>query len=253
MIDIHELKKQCPDYSFLHMDTVGSTNEYLKEHLDLPEKTVVIAEEQTRGKGRKGRSFYSPKGCGIYLSLLIKPQDSLDSVFDLTAITALSALKAIQTIYGITPSIKWLNDLLVHGQKIAGILCESLFFGSQIKAMILGIGINVHAFERPAEIASVAASIEDFSPIKKPRSILIALMSTRKSTFIRLAKFLPGLFEESMIIFICLSKTNTVNKSCWFLLRFRFVPGSSREAVWHTLLDPVDLGRPNQWAFHIRS
>lgn len=174
MIDIHELKKQCPDYSFLHMDTVGSTNEYLKEHLDLPEKTVVIAEEQTRGKGRKGRSFYSPKGCGIYLSLLIKPQDSLDSVFDLTAITALSALKAIQTIYGITPSIKWLNDLLVHGQKIAGILCESLFFGSQIKAMIIGIGINVHTFERPAEIASVAASIEDFSPIKKPRSILIA-------------------------------------------------------------------------------
>ena len=174
MIDIHELKKQCPDYSFLHMDTVGSTNEYLKEHLDLPEKTVVIAEEQTRGKGRKGRSFYSPKGCGIYLSLLIKPQDSLDSVFDLTAITALSALKAIQTIYGITPSIKWLNDLLVHGQKIAGILCESLFFGSQIKAMIIGIGINVHTFERPAEIASVAASIEDFSSIKKPRSILIA-------------------------------------------------------------------------------
>ena len=174
MIDIHELKKQCPAYSFLHMDTVGSTNEYLKEHLELPEKTVVIAEEQTRGKGRNGRSFYSPKGCGIYLSLLIKPQDNLDSVFDLTAITALSALKAIQTIYGISPSIKWLNDLLVHGQKIAGILCESLFFGSQIKAMILGIGINVHAFKRPAEIASIAASIEDFSPIKKPRSILIA-------------------------------------------------------------------------------
>lgn len=174
MIDVRVLKKLCPTYSFLHLDTVDSTNEYLKSRLDLFEKTIVIAEGQRRGKGRNGRSFYSPKGCGIYMSLLIKPQNNSDTIFDLTGIAALSALKAIQTVYGITPSIKWLNDLMVQDQKITGILCESLFFGNRMKAMILGIGINVHSFKKPLDIASIAASIEDFVPIKKPRSILIA-------------------------------------------------------------------------------
>ena len=174
MIDVRVLKKLCPTYSFLHLDTIDSTNEYLKSRLDLFEKTIVIAEGQTQGKGRNGRSFYSPKGCGIYMSLLIKPQNDPNTIFDLTGITALSALKAIQTVYGITPSIKWLNDLMVQDQKIAGILCESLFFGNRMKAMILGIGINVHSFKKPLDIASIAASIEDFVPIKKPRSILIA-------------------------------------------------------------------------------
>lgn len=162
-----------PFYKIMMVDSIDSTNSWLSMHTDLNEGTVLIANEQTGGKGRNGRSFYSFADVGIYLSLLLKPKEEIENILHYTALCAVSMCEAIEEIYGFYPSIKWLNDIYYQDKKLGGILCEGKLFNGKFESLILGIGINVHSFIRPEEIALSAASIEDFVPIKKPRHALI--------------------------------------------------------------------------------
>ena len=181
MIRAMQLQKEIPSFYHVHcFEQLGSTNTWLMEHTDMEEGTVIIADEQTGGKGRNGRHYHSPKGSGIYLSLLLKPDGALHDVLSLTAATAVACLKAIEEVYGLACSIKWLNDILYEGKKISGILCEGKMMAGKdvMQAMVVGIGINVHSFERPADIADIAGSIEDFTNIQKPRQLLVARFLT---------------------------------------------------------------------------
>ena len=123
--------------------------------------TVVIADQQTGGKGRRGRSFASPSGAGIYLSYLFKPDSGFDKISDLTSWTAVAVSDAIRSAYNLDSQIKWVNDLLMNRKKICGILTEVTVEGESgfIDTCIIGIGVNVNEEDFPPEISEIATSI----------------------------------------------------------------------------------------------
>ena len=107
-----------------------------------PEGTLVITEEQTAGRGRRGKSWVSPAGANLLFSVLLRPPMEGDRVFVLTMVLALAALKAVKTIAGVNALIKWPNDLYAGGKKLAGILTEFSVKGKQVDWVVLGMGMN---------------------------------------------------------------------------------------------------------------
>ncbi|MBR5181726.1 MAG: biotin--[Clostridiales bacterium] len=144
-------------------DSVDSTNNVLKDLASKGAKsgTVVIADHQSGGKGRRGRSFTSPSGLGIYFSYLFKPESGFEKISDLTSWTAVAVADAIKNAYGLDSQIKWVNDLLMNRKKICGILTEVTVEGESgfIDTCIIGIGINVNETSFPAELSEIATSI----------------------------------------------------------------------------------------------
>lgn len=161
--------------------TVDSTNTAVKALASqgAPEGTVLVAEEQTGGKGRRGRSFYSPSGTGIYFSILLRPVlKALDATLITTA-AAVAVAASIESVTGIVATIKWVNDVFVGGKKVCGILTEGSFDmeSGGLEYAVLGIGINVIKPDSgyPAEISSIAGAIfNDKEPETGTRSRLIA-------------------------------------------------------------------------------
>lgn len=139
------------------LKVTDSTNTRLKNMLNAPCGTVVVAEEQTGGRGRYGRHFYSPRG-GIYLSYLYGGK--YDDAAFLTAVCGVAVKRAAEKICGVKLSLKWVNDLLLNGKKVCGILTEAVYFGAEHRTVI-GIGINCGSENEPLadEIAAVATSI----------------------------------------------------------------------------------------------
>lgn len=156
----------CAHEPVLVFDTLPSTNDRLKEMAKqgAQDGTVVIADAQTAGKGRLGRSFHSPKGKGLYLSYLWRPHClQAERLLPLTGLCAVAALRAVEKTYGVKTKIKWTNDLLCNGRKIAGILTEmTLQAGSDLAdAVIIGVGINVCQTEDdfPEDLRTIASSL----------------------------------------------------------------------------------------------
>jgi len=108
-----------------------------------PQGTLVVADAQTKGRGRLGRSWVSPPGTGLYFSVVLRPTCSPDRFPALTLAAGVAAASAIQRV-GLTPQLKWPNDILISGKKVGGILTEAVFDKKQIDFVILGIGINVN-------------------------------------------------------------------------------------------------------------
>lgn len=119
---------------------------------------LFIADEQTCGRGRMGRSFYSPKSTGLYATLLFNAPDNNDRLLSLTALAAVAALEAIEAKFGIKTDIKWVNDLYLNGKKVAGILAESFPVGKK-RMIIVGIGINLSTSMFPDELRDKASSL----------------------------------------------------------------------------------------------
>lgn len=146
-------------------DSVDSTNTVLKGLAadGAPGGTVVMADHQSGGRGRRGRSFVSPAGVGIYLSYLFRPESGFGQLAALTGWAAVAAADAIQKACGVEPRIKWVNDLLVHGKKISGILTEAIagVGSSAVEACVIGIGVNVNDApgDFPPELAEIATSL----------------------------------------------------------------------------------------------
>lgn len=147
-------------------DRVSSTNTLVKEAgaAGKAEGYVLVANEQTGGRGRYGRNFYSPKATGIYFSILLRPKLRVDDVATITTMAAVSVAEAIQKVTGKEVQIKWVNDLFFQGLKICGILTEGAL-NMESKGMdyvVLGIGLNVR-FPRggfPKELEKIATSLE---------------------------------------------------------------------------------------------
>jgi len=130
-----------------------------------PEGYVLVAEEQTAGKGRLGRSFHSPANHGVYFSLLLKPGIPASDAALITPSAAVAVALAIEEVYGVKVGIKWVNDLLADGKKVCGILTETVI-GAQsglVEIAVLGIGVNVTRPETgyPDDIKTVAAALTD--------------------------------------------------------------------------------------------
>ena len=129
-------------YSFEVRDVVTSTNGILKEQAKCGKKeySVLIASSQTEGRGRMGRSFFSPDDSGLYMSVLLRPEDDINSL-TITTDAAVACAKAIETISGKSTGIKWVNDIYIDGRKVCGILAEACVGESRF--VILGVGVNV--------------------------------------------------------------------------------------------------------------
>jgi BirA family transcriptional regulator, biotin operon repressor / biotin---[acetyl-CoA-carboxylase] ligase len=144
-----------------HFFKTDSTNRVAMElgYADEPEGTVVLAEEQTAGRGRAGRSWHSERGTGLYATVLLRPKMSPVQAPLLTMLAGLSAHSAAQAQAGLAAELKWPNDLLVNGRKLGGILTEMHAEPNAVRFVIVGIGINVNQEKFPGELATTATSL----------------------------------------------------------------------------------------------
>jgi len=128
---------------------------------EVPEGTVIIAEEQRSGKGRMNRTWHSPKYTGIWMSLILRPNIPLTKAPQLTLLTAVAIVQAIEEVTGLQSEIKWPNDILIGGKKVTGILTELQAEADRIHSIIIGIGINVNQKEEdfPSELQEKASSL----------------------------------------------------------------------------------------------
>ncbi len=159
----HKLNVSAKKYNILFYDSVSSTNTLLREMADKGAKDnrVLIAERQTAGKGRMGRSFFSPSDTGIYISILIHPDKEIKNPVFITTYAAVAACRAIEKTTDKKPLIKWVNDIIINGKKVCGILTESVFENGKMKYAVMGIGFNVFYPDSgfPNEIADIAGAI----------------------------------------------------------------------------------------------
>jgi BirA family biotin operon repressor/biotin-[acetyl-CoA-carboxylase] ligase len=166
----------------LFFPTIGSTNDVAASLAAGPagEGAVVIAEAQTAGRGRRGHSWFSPPGSGLYVSVVLSPARARAAPDRATALLTLSAgvalAEAIERVSGLSPAIKWPNDLLVGRRKLAGILAEGVASrsGGAVTSVVLGYGINVSQAAYPPELSDRATSLE--SELGRPidRALLCA-------------------------------------------------------------------------------
>ncbi len=141
----------------------GSTNDVARTLAEegAPEGTIVIAETQTRGRGRLGRTWHSPPGAGLYFSVILRPPLDPQELPKITLLAAVAIAESIREITRLDPAIKWPNDLLLEGKKAAGILTE-LYGAMTSPYVILGVGINVHTRreEFPPDLQEIATSLD---------------------------------------------------------------------------------------------
>ncbi|MBI2912784.1 MAG: biotin--[acetyl-CoA-carboxylase] ligase [Chloroflexi bacterium] len=123
-----------------------------------PEGTAVLAEEQTAGRGRLGRSWASPAGTNLYLTIVLRP--TVERLRSLSIVAPLAVAEAVEETTGLSPGIKWPNDVLIRGRKLAGILIENELAGRSVRYSLVGIGLNVNLdVARVPEIAGIATSL----------------------------------------------------------------------------------------------
>ena len=144
-----------------HFLETGSTNDAARQLAEqgAPEGTLVLAEEQTQGRGRLGRSWLSERGAGIYASILLRPVLKPRDAAVLTLVAAVAGSEAIEHACGLNADIKWPNDVLLSGRKCCGILSEMQAEKDDIRYVIVGIGINVNHSVFPAELGQRATSL----------------------------------------------------------------------------------------------
>lgn len=144
-----------------HFDSITSTNDVARDLAErgAPEGTLVVAEEQKSGRGRRGRAWSSPPGVGIWASLILRPSLLPAQAPLITLTAAVAGAEAIRSVTGLPAGIKWPNDLLIGGRKVAGILTEMRAELDQVTYVVLGIGINVNTPSFPAELEATATSL----------------------------------------------------------------------------------------------
>lgn len=159
----------------LYFNSIDSTNTYAKKTADLiPSDFLVVADTQTLGRGRLGRSWSSPSSTGIYMSLCIRPNISLEKASMITLIMATAICDAIEELYHISPLIKWPNDIVINSKKICGILTEMSCDMDGIKYIISGVGINVYDTAFPDDIKDTASSLLLETGTKADRAKIIS-------------------------------------------------------------------------------
>ena len=162
------------------LPSTTSTNDIVKDLAQhgAPEGTAVVAEHQTQGRGRHGRSFVSPAGVGIYVSLLVRPQTDTHRLPQLTLAIAVATAEALAEYSALPVRLKWPNDVEISGKKVAGILCEAVLHPIASPLVIIGIGINVNtALEQfPPELHQHVTSLALAAGHSWARLPLLALL-----------------------------------------------------------------------------
>ena len=161
ILNAQEIKKSLSfDCRVEYYKTLDSTNNVAKRIIAEGEDDVllVVGEEQTAGRGRQGKSFYSPGGTGIYMSLVVHPMIELQNAVTATTAAAVAVCRAIESLTDKKPMIKWVNDVYLNGKKICGILTEAVtdFETQTVSSIIIGIGINLTTKDFPRGVQNAS-------------------------------------------------------------------------------------------------
>ena len=153
---------------YIYFDSIDSTNNEAKRMINgaqISENLCLVALEQTAGRGRQGKSFFSPD-TGLYMTVVLPVGRPIASQVTMTVRTAAAVCSAIEEVTGKDAGIKWVNDIYVYGKKSCGILCEAVndYEKGIMQYMIAGIGINIYTKDWPEEIKNIAGSLYDTDP-----------------------------------------------------------------------------------------
>ena len=201
-----ELLEQRLTRPFKYFDRVESTNDIAKDWLatGAPEGAVVIANEQTRGRGRKGRAWHTPANAGLALSLILRPDGAFLPRLNMAA--ALSVTELAREYGCENVGIKWPNDVQINGLKVCGVLPESIWDGKQLRGAILGIGVNVRLDFSGSAMRHSAVSLEDVVGRRLNRCELIVAL-------LRLIDGWYRLIDSPMLIAAWKSRLDTLGKT----------------------------------------
>ena len=156
----------------VYFDKINSTNAAGKNS-NCTANTLFVAEMQSDGRGRNGRKWISPKGSGVWMSIVTLPKIKVDNVSQITLVAGLAVCESLNNNFGIDAKIKWPNDIVVDGKKLCGILTEAVSENGVTKKVIIGIGINVNNKSFPKEICDVATSLRMLLTKKSDRTEII--------------------------------------------------------------------------------
>lgn len=207
------LKTEVIGRRIILLETVDSTSSYLRELEDAPDGTVVIAGSQTGGRGRLGRSFYSPKEGGIYLSVLLR-NSGRSFPTDLTTVAAALALrKALLETTGTKTDLKWVNDIYLRGYKVGGILTEGTFDmeSGMLRKIVIGCGLNLNTEDFPPELEDIASSVYRLTGRRQdPHAVIASLLNSLEEYLERIGSDPEGVIAEYRQYLLYLGEEITV-------------------------------------------
>lgn len=175
-IKIH-LSPHNDTFNIIVYNTVDSTNNYGKKLISngIKEESIIISNEQTKGRGRMGREFFSPANTGVYMSFVLFPNRHVSELGTLTTKVCVAICRVIEAIKDCKAEIKWVNDIYVDKKKVCGILTEAVtdFESGTVEAIVIGIGLNIStaSSDFPNELSNVAGSI---NPVSVSRNVIVA-------------------------------------------------------------------------------
>jgi len=185
-----------------HFFKTDSTNRVALElgYANEPEGAVVLAEEQTAGKGRAGRNWHSERGAGIYVTFLLRPRLAPVQAPLLTMMAGLLAYTAVKEQTGLSAELKWPNDLLLAGKKVGGILTEMHAEANSVRFVIVGMGINVNQEKFPAELSAMATSLRmESGKVHSRLELLVRLLREFETDYNRFLREGPGFVTERFL------------------------------------------------------
>ncbi|HEX3046478.1 MAG TPA: biotin--[acetyl-CoA-carboxylase] ligase [Bacillota bacterium] len=212
------LKTAMMGRTLYYQAEVDSTNLWARRLAEqgAPEGTLVIAESQSKGKGRLGRSWASPPGLGLWISFILRPRINLAALAGITTVTAVAMAEAVYTVTGIQLQLKWPNDLWGAGRKLGGILAEVKGEQEQINFLVVGIGVNVNHLltDFPVELDGKATSLRILKGDKVSRPELLGEFLTRfEAAYGAISgQGLTQAIEYARLHSITLGKTVTINR-----------------------------------------
>lgn len=160
MLNQETISSMLPNATVVTYDVTDSTNTRAIKLAETVEGNILVAaEEQTNGKGRQGKSFYSPAKSGVYFSIIIRPKGNLNDVVYVTSAVAVAVAKTIEEMTDLDPKIKWVNDIYVSGKKVCGILVQSIVKNGKVDGLCIGIGVNISTTDFPDDIGTRAGSL----------------------------------------------------------------------------------------------
>jgi BirA family transcriptional regulator, biotin operon repressor / biotin---[acetyl-CoA-carboxylase] ligase len=210
------LTTRCLGRPTLYFPTIGSTNDvaHAEAAAGAGDGLLVIADEQTAGRGRLDRRWWAPPGSSLLMSLLLRPALPAEQTGQLTMCLGLGAVEGIEAVTGLRPALKWPNDLLLDGRKLGGMLTELRLMGEQLAYVVLGLGINVNVTFIASALASTSAAPPELA-----------------DTAISLSMVLGREMDRAVLLAAILERCET-----WYE---RVLAGQSPHAAWAARLDTV--------------
>ncbi len=189
------------------LEKTTSTNALVREcATECDEGLVIIAGEQTAGRGRMGRAFFSPGNSGVYMSLLLKPQIKPQDAIHITTAAAVSVCRALESMGIANPKIKWVNDIFINNRKVCGILTESSFDAQKnmLNYAVLGVGVNIYQSEEgfPEEIQNIAGAVFEERKVNLRNEFIAAFLNEFFGFYneLSLKKYLTEYKEKSFVL-----------------------------------------------------